>query len=112
VACSMLARRIASDDSGKYFAIVDMQFKQQDALIEKTTETLQLIGKQAGLSQQAVEDCLKDQALLDRLVADRKYANEVLKIDGTPTFFINGEMIPGELSFEEIDKKIKSLLKT
>jgi protein-disulfide isomerase len=112
VACSMLARRIASDDAGKYFAIVDMQFKQQDALIEKTTETLQLIGKQAGLSQQAVEDCLKDQALLDRLVADRKYANEVLKIDGTPTFFINGEMIPGELSFEEIDKKIKSLLKT
>jgi protein-disulfide isomerase len=111
VACSMLARRIASDDSGKYFAVVDMQFKQQDALFEKTTETLRRIGRQAGLSQQAVDDCLKDQTLMDRLVADRNYASEVLKVEGTPTFFFNGEMVAGELSFEEIDAKIKSLLK-
>ena len=111
VACSMLARRIASDDSGKYFAVVDMQFRQQDALIEKTTETLQRIGKQAGLGQQAVEDCLKDQALMDRLMADQKYASEVLKIKGTPTFFFNGERVAGELSFEETDARIRSLLK-
>ena len=111
VACSMLARRIASDDSGKYFAVVDMQFRQQDALIEKTTETLQRIGKQAGLGQQAVEDCLKDQALMDRLMADQKYASEVLKVDATPTLFINGEMVKGAPSFEELDKKIQSQLK-
>jgi protein-disulfide isomerase len=111
VACSMLARRIANDDSGKYFAVVDMQFKQQDALFEKTTETLRRIGRQAGLSQQAVDDCLKDQALMDKVVADRNYASEVLKVEGTPTFFFNGEMVAGELSFEEIDAKIKSLLK-
>jgi protein-disulfide isomerase len=111
VACSMLARRIANNDSGKYFTVVDMQFHQQDALFEKTKETLQRIGKQAGLSQQAVEDCLKDQALMDKLVADRNYANEVLKVEGTPTFFFNGEMVAGELTFEEIDAKIKSLLK-
>jgi protein-disulfide isomerase len=89
----------------------DLQFRQQDALFEKTTKTLQRIGKQAGLSQQAVEDCLKDQALMDRLVADRKYANEVLKVEGTPTFFFNGEMVAGELTYEEMDGKIKSLLK-
>ena len=112
VACSMLARRIASDDSGKYFAVVDMQFRQQDALVEKTTETLKRIGKQAGLGAQAVEDCLKDQAMMDRLVADRNYAQETLKVEGTPTFFFNGEMAAGELSFDEIDSKIKTLLKT
>jgi protein-disulfide isomerase len=112
VACSMIARRIASDDSGKYFAVVDMQFRQQDALFEKTKETLQQIGKQAGLSQQAVEDCLKDQTLMNKIVADRNYAQETLKVEGTPTFFINGEMIAGEMSFDEIDAKIKPLLKT
>ena len=112
VACAMLARRIASDDSGKYFAVVDMQFRQQDALVDKTTETLQRIGKQAGLGAQAVEDCLKDQALMNKIEADQKYASEVLKVEGTPTFFFNGEMVAGELSFEEIDAKIRSLLKT
>ena len=109
---SMLARSIAGDDCGKYFAVIDILFKQQNELLEKTTETLTRIGRQAGLSQQAVEACLKDQALLDKLTADRKFAIEVLKIEGTPTFFINGEMLRGAPAFEEFDKRIKSLLKS
>ena len=47
-----------------------------------------------------------------QLEADRKYANDVLKVNSTPTFFINGEMVKGEQSFEEFDKRIKSLLKS
>ena len=110
---SMLARCIAKDDAAKYFAVIDMLFKQQaDWVMKNTTETLTRIGKQAGLSQQAVEDCLKDQALLDKIAADQKYAAEVLKVNSTPTFFINGEMIKGETSFEEFDKRIKPLLKS
>jgi protein-disulfide isomerase len=110
---SMLARCIAKGDAGKYFAVVDMLFKQQgDWVTKNTTETLARIGKQAGLSQQAVEDCLKDQALLDKIAADQKYASEVLKVDSTPTFFINGEKIKGETSFEEFSKKINALLKS
>ena len=110
---SMLARCIAKDDAGKYFAVIDMLFRQQESWVMKnTTETLTRIGKQAGLSQQQVEDCLKDQALLDKSAADQKYANEVLKVNSTPTFFLNGEMMKGEQSFEEFDKRIKSLLKS
>ena len=110
---SMLARCIAKDDAGKYFAVVDMLFRQQNEwVLKNTTETLIRIGKQAGLSQQQVESCLKDQALLDKIAADQKYANEVLKVNSTPTFFINGEMVKGEQSFEEFDKRIKSLLKS
>jgi protein-disulfide isomerase len=110
---SILARCIAKDDSGKYFAVIDMLFKQQsDWVMKNTRETLTRIGKQAGLSQQGVEDCLKDQALFDKIAADQKYAREVLKVHSTPTLFINGEKIKGETSFEEFDKKIKSLLKS
>jgi protein-disulfide isomerase len=110
---SMLSRCIAKGDPAKYFAVTDILFKQQSEWVTKnTTETLTRIGKQAGLSQQAVEDCLKDQALLDKIAADQKYAGEVLKVDSTPTFFINGEKIKGEASFEEFDKRIKALLKS
>ena len=90
-----------------------MLFRQQnDWVMKNTTETLTRIGKQAGLSQQGVEDCLKDQALLDKIAADQKYAAEVLKVNSTPTFFVNGEMIKGETSFEEFDKRLRSLLKS
>ena len=109
---SMLARCIAKDDSGKYFAVVDLLFKQQNDWVTKnTTETLTRIGKQAGLSQQAVEHCLKDQALLDKIAADQKYASDVLKVNSTPSFFINGEMVKG-VTFEDFDKVIKPLLKS
>ncbi|HLG82294.1 MAG TPA: DsbA family protein [Bradyrhizobium sp.] len=110
---SMLSRCIANGDANKYFAVTDLLFKSQsDWVMKNTTESLTRIGKQAGLSQQQVEDCLKDQALLDKIAADQKYASEVLKVDSTPTFFINGEKIKGEASIEEFEKKINPLLKS
>jgi protein-disulfide isomerase len=110
---SMLSRCIANGDAPKYFAVTDMLFRQQSEWVMKnTTETLTRIGKQAGLTQQQVETCLKDQALLDKISADQKYASEVLKVDSTPTFFVNGDKIKGETSFEEFEKKIKPLLKS
>jgi protein-disulfide isomerase len=110
---SMLSRCIANGDPNKYFAVTDLLFKSQsDWVMKNTTESLTRIGKQAGLSQQQVEDCLKDQALLDKIAADQKYASEVLKVDSTPTFFINGEKIKGETSIEEFEKKINPLLKS
>jgi protein-disulfide isomerase len=110
---SMLARCIAKDDAGKYFAVIDMLFKQQnDWVMKNTTETLTRIGKQAGLSQQAVESCLKDQTLLDKITADRQFAADVLKVTSTPTFFINGEKVTGEASFEEFAKRIQAQLKS
>jgi protein-disulfide isomerase len=112
LACAMLARRIAGADSAKYFAVVDVMFRQQDQLVEKTSDALRLIGRQAGLSAQAVEDCLKDQAMQDKISAGQKYAEDVLKVEGTPTFFINGDEIVGEAAFEEFAKRIDSLLKS
>jgi protein-disulfide isomerase len=110
---SLLGRCIAKDDPGKYFAVVDLLFKTQATWAgPKTTESLILIGKQAGLGQQTVETCLKDQAQLDKLSADQKYANDVLKVDSTPTFFINGEKIKGETSFEVFSQKINAMMKS
>jgi protein-disulfide isomerase len=109
---SMLARCIAKGDANKYFAVTDLLFRSQsDWVMKNTTETLTRIGKQAGLSAQEVESCLKDQSLLDKIAADQKYASDVLKVDSTPTFFINGEKVKGETSLEEFEKKINPLLK-
>jgi protein-disulfide isomerase len=109
-AASMLARCIAGDDAEKFFGAIDTLFKQQDRLMDQAKDTLKLIGKQNGLSEQAVESCEKDQTLLDKLSADQKFAFEVLKVDATPTFFIDGEIRKGAMSFEELDAKLKALL--
>jgi protein-disulfide isomerase len=111
VAASMLARCIANGDPEKFFATIDTLFKQQDQLVAHTLETLQQIGKQAGMQDHGADNCVKDQALLDRFSADQKFANEELKVEATPTFFINGKMVKGAMSFEELEEKIKPLLK-
>jgi protein-disulfide isomerase len=110
-AASMLARCVADGDAEKYFGVVRLLFQQQEALMAQTKNTLMLIGKQAGMSEQAVETCAKDQVLLDKLAADQRFALNVLKVDSTPTFFVNGERLKGAMSFEELEAKLKPLLK-
>jgi protein-disulfide isomerase len=110
-AASMLARCIAGGDAEKYFGTIDLLFKQQDQLMEQTTDTLKRIGVEAGMSEQGVDSCEKDQTQLDKIKADQDFAYKKLKIDATPTFFINGEMSKGAMSFEELDGKISSQLK-
>jgi protein-disulfide isomerase len=111
LAASMLARTIAYDDPARYFGAIDTLFRQQDQLIAQPIDTLQRIGSQYGMNQQAVEACLKDQALLDKLSVDQKIASEVVKVKATPTFFINGQKHEGFMPFEEIDNTIRSLLR-
>ncbi len=110
-AASMLARCIGKDDPEKYLGAVAILFKQQDRLMDQTRDTLKLIGKLNGMSEEDVETCEKDQALLDKLAADQKYAFDVLKVDSTPTFFVNGDRVKGAMSFEELEARLKPLLK-
>jgi protein-disulfide isomerase len=108
---SMLARCAANGEAQKYFDAVAMLFKQQQELVENTTDTLKAVGAKFGMSSEAVEACEKDNALLDKLKADQDFAYDKLKVDATPTFFINGERVKGSMSFEEFEKKLAPLLK-
>ena len=110
-AASMLARCIARNDSEKYLSAIETLFKLQDRLIRQTKETLNFVGKLNGMSEQDVVTCERDKAMLDKLAADQKYAHETLKVDSTPTFFLNGERLKGSMSFEELEERIKPLLK-
>jgi protein-disulfide isomerase len=110
-AASMLARCAANGDAPKYFEATTMLFKQQAPLMERTTDTLKAVGGRFGMSEQAVESCVKDQVLLDKLTADQRFAFDELKVDATPTFFINGERLRGSISFEELEQRLASHLK-
>jgi protein-disulfide isomerase len=108
---SILARCIGKDDSGKYFAAVETLFKLQDRLMAQTKDTLMYVGRQYGMSEQDVETCEKDQAQFDKLTNDQQYAVRELKVAATPTFFFNGVRFQGAMTFEELEERIKPLLR-
>lgn len=108
---SMLARCIAKGDGERYFAVIATMYQQLDPLLASTKDTLIQIGKLNGMSEQEVANCETDQSLLDKLKADQKFAFETLKVDSTPTFFVNGQRLKGAMSFEELEAIIKPMLK-
>ena len=110
-AASVLARCIAKNDSEKYLGAIETLYKLQDRLVTQTKETLIFVGKLNGMSEQDVAACASDAAQFAKLNADQKYAYETLKVDSTPTFFVNGERLKGSMSFEELEERIKPHLK-
>jgi protein-disulfide isomerase len=108
---SMLARCIAKGDAEKYLAVTATMYQQLEALLARTKDTLTVIGKLNGMSEQEVANCETDQSLLDKLKADQQFAFDTLKVDSTPTFFVNGQKLKGAMSFEELEAIIKPMLK-
>jgi protein-disulfide isomerase len=111
ITAAMLVRCIAGSDTKKYFDALAQSFILQPALLAQPLETLQTIGHRFGMDEAAVETCVKDQAQLDKLRSDLQFASEQLKVEVTPTFFINGAMLKGTMTFEELDKKLVPLLR-
>jgi protein-disulfide isomerase len=104
----MLAR-CAGD---KREAMIELLFRQQKnwAFIDKPLDGLSNIVKQTGMGQETFEKCLKDQALYDKVNTVRDRGAEKFGVNATPTFFINGKRVSGEMTVEQLDKELTPLL--
>lgn len=107
----MLARCAGSD---KYYAVIDVLFQQQAnwAFVDaaQVLPALSQIMRQAGMTQEQFEGCLKDKTLYDGVMAIKQRGGDVFKISGTPTFFINGKRFGGGMTAEEFDKAVTPLV--
>jgi protein-disulfide isomerase len=105
---SMLARCAGSD---KYFPMIETLFSQQrEWVVQKPLAPMLGIAKQAGFTQQSFDECLANQQMLTALEEGRNRATK-LGVNSTPTFFINGKIIRGALTPEELDKQVAPYLK-
>lgn len=105
----MLARCAGPD---KRNALVDLLFTQQQnwAFVDKPLEALASTVRQAGLSQAAFDSCLTNTSLLDQVNAVRDRAAKDFGVNATPTFFINGRRVAGELTVSELENQLQPLL--
>ncbi|HEV2603581.1 MAG TPA: DsbA family protein [Microvirga sp.] len=105
----MLAR---CDGEAKYYPVVDMLFQQQRAwaFTEKPLDALRQMMRQAGFSQEKFDSCLRDTKLYEAINAVKNRGLDTFKVDSTPTFFINGQRHPGNMSIDELEKIIKPML--
>jgi len=95
--------RCAGED--RYFSFVDVLFRTQDqwAHAEDTIGELKKIVRMGGLDPAMVDACLEDQAIIDGILAVRLNGDETYTIRSTPTFIINGDSHPGQMTVEEFE---------
>ena len=109
-AAFMLARCAGPD---RYFPMIEVLFHQQrDWAVQRPLAPLLAISKQAGMSEQAFNECLKDQKLLDNIEETRQRAATKFGVQSTPTFFINGKLFRGNGTLAELEKEFEPYLKS
>ena len=108
---SVLARCIAKGDAAKFFNVIEVLFAtQNDWASNQPVEPLKRITAQLGMTDKDFETCANDEKIGNGIIATRDYAADRLKVNATPTFFINGQLLQGEASLEDFAKIIDPLL--
>jgi protein-disulfide isomerase len=108
-AASMLARCAPEQ---RYWPMIDVFFKTQDvwARSERPLDALLVLARQAGFTQETFEACLKNQSVYDGINAAKQRGADLLKVNSTPTFFINGQRVTGNRSVAEMEKLIDAAM--
>jgi protein-disulfide isomerase len=96
----------------RYFDIATVLWRDWAQWIKQPDPLPELIQRVSalGLERTAIDACLADRALEERILRIQLRAFRDLAIDRTPTFVIHGERYPGMLSFRRFQAVIDPLL--
>jgi protein-disulfide isomerase len=101
----MLARCAGPDERN---VVVDQLLSRQKtwAFVDKPLEALLLLVEEIGISQNDAEACLRNEDLYRRVRQSRERAAAAFNIDSTPTFFVDGRKLRGDLTISDFDRII------
>ena len=105
-----LLARCAPGDGG--MMMVDMMFKNQDEWVrtDDPLKVLRTYAAKAGMNDAAVDSCLKNEDVVNKINEVRETGNTLYKVPGTPALYINNTMLEDAPSYENlaaaIDKAI------
>ena len=104
---SMLAR---CGNPDRYFKFIDVLFKQQATWSRASdpVAALKKIGRLAGVGGEAFDACMANEALLNTILERRLVGMQEHKIQATPSFIVNGELVEGAVDYDELADVIES----
>lgn len=105
---SVIARCMGEE---RFFDFIDVMFRTQEqwSRSDDPIGEIKKIVRMGGQDPDMVDACLEDQALIDGVLAVRLAGDEQYDISSTPTFIVDGENVPGNMSFEKFDDLLRDL---
>jgi protein-disulfide isomerase len=97
----------------RYFGFIDVLFEQQRqwVLAKDPMAALEKIARQGGFSNEQFQQCMKNGKVFDHISKVAKRAAEKFEVRSTPTFFINGQMAQGFMTWSQFQPLIEKALK-
>jgi protein-disulfide isomerase len=92
----------------QYLSMVETFLSRQPEWVsqEVRPDAIYSVAKSSGMSRAAFDKCLSNQTIIDGLT-EVKQRGRKYGVIGTPTFFINGQKLQGEVTFEEVKALIR-----
>ncbi len=93
-----------------FFGFIDLVFKTQGEWLtaEDTTGALFKVAQLAGFDQARFDQCVSDEAVLNKILDRVDYATTTYDVKGTPTVILNGQKIQPK-TYEDLSKAIEIL---
>jgi len=97
-------------DQGRFWDYHDLLFSQQGVSSDPFSKSaLKGYAAQLGLDAARFNSCVDNGQHLEKVYRDTQEGQN-LGITGTPTFFINGEKVPGYISYDALKAKIEAVI--
>ncbi|MDE2229011.1 MAG: DsbA family protein [Alphaproteobacteria bacterium] len=109
VVAATIARCFPPD---RYFPFIETLFDNQREWAHSdaasTKAALSRIARLGGMSQEQFDACASNQKISDAVLNSRLVAQNRYGVDSTPTFFINGTKVDGDLPYDEFVKYLNA----
>ena len=100
---------LCANEQDKYFEFSSSVFEQESPETAVTRDGLLLAAEDAGLDVEAFGSCVSD-GRYTQTVNTNQQAARAARVSSTPTFFVNDNIIRGNLPLEEFERRFSEAL--
>lgn len=100
---------MCANEQGQYFEFSEALFGLEPAEEALRREGFVSAGEDAGLDTDSFTECLED-GRYNNTVSTNQQATRVAGVSATPTFFVNDQIIRGNVPLEEFERRFNEIL--
>jgi protein-disulfide isomerase len=103
---------MAEAGSKRYYGFVQILFQQQQrwATAPDPLAEVAKLARIGGMNQQSFDACQENEAYASGVLLARTQGEAEYDIQSTPTFVIDGRVVPGGMSYEEFSRAVDPLI--
>lgn len=107
---SLALAAYCAGEQGKFWEMHDKLFQNQSDTFGSDKNQLAILAQQLGIYNQQFQTCFDNQKYLPQ-IRQNFLDSETLGVKGTPTWFINGRQVAGQLNTDQLEALVTEALK-